>query len=101
MPGGFASHGEILENGFALPDAVIAKLPAQQLLRTGLMELGAELEFAGHAVVDAQPRESATIVLSTDGPARDRPGKGRDVILRVTAVHAERMQLEDFAGQVL
>ena len=36
-----------------------------------------------------------------DGPAGQHLGEARDIVLRVAAAHAERMQLQDLACQVL
>ena len=64
------------------------------------MEDVAKVEFTGLAVVDAQLRKPAAIVLAADRPAGNRLRKRGDIGLGVAAVDAERVQLEDFARQV-
>ena len=60
-------------------------------LRARLMRIGVEHEGAGRAQL-AQP--------SRIGPARDDVRQRRHVVLRIAAADAERMQFENFAGEV-
>src|SRR6185437_16382114 len=64
---------------------------AEHALRAGLMRIGIEHERAGRA---------EKTLPADKGPARDDARKGGDVVLRVAAVHAERMQLHDLARKV-
>src|SRR6185369_11051102 len=64
------------------------------------MEHFAEEEFA-RWTIHAELREAPVAGFAADRPAGDGLGEGGDVRLRVTAVDAERVQLEDLARQVL
>ena len=100
MPRGLRPLRQVLEDGLTLLHAVVGVALAQQALRARLVEHLAEEEFAGLAAVEAEAREAPALVLAADRPAGDGLGEGGDVGLRVSAVDAERVQLEDFARQV-
>nr|ACN58763.1 conserved hypothetical protein [uncultured bacterium BLR8] len=98
--------------------AVLRVFPAEDGARAGLVHRGAEHERAGLRVADhlLQPAALPRIELraargelrgaaarcdGADAPAGERTREFGDVLLRVASAHAERVQLEDLARQVL
>ena len=57
------------------------------------------LAFIVDSGVELEPAAGPKAVL--DGPTGEAAGHGDDIFLRVTAVHAERVQLEQLAGVIL
>src|SRR5579884_1358034 len=79
--------GDEVEDHFAVTDsAPCGNVVAEDGLFAIVVPLGAELEMAG---------------LEADSPAGETAGDFLHVFLRVPAVHAQRVQLEDFAAEVL
>jgi hypothetical protein len=101
VPRGPRVHREIPQDALALLQSIVGITLPEQLLRAGLMEHLAEQEFTGRAVIEAEAREAAVHVLAADRPAGDRLRERRDIGLRVSAIHAERVQFEDFTREVL
>ena len=87
---------EIAQYGFALADAVVAIAGAENLMRPRLVDVLAEFEASGISL-----GEAAAIARAADGPAGEYSRKARDIFLRVAAIDAERMQFENFPGQIL
>ena len=83
---------EIGEHAAALLDAGVVVALADHGLRAGLVHARIEDEHA--AALGVLPRRN-------DSPAGDDLGETGDVVLRVDAAHAERMQLENLARQIL
>ena len=82
---------EIRQQRLALRDAARVVDFSHHPLRARLMGIGVEHEGAGCAQL-AQPARI--------GPARDDVRQRRHVVLRITAADAERMQFQDFAGEI-
>ena len=82
---------DIGQRRFALRDAVVLIDLAEQPLRPRLMRIGIEHEAAGRAELSLPPGK---------GPAGDDARQRGDVVLRIAAADAERMQLHDFAREI-
>src|SRR6202041_310979 len=75
--------------------------------RTALFQSGIWIKLAEHGLVAGFvqafcERELAAMIglnRRNPGPASDDFGIARDVLLRVAAMHAERMQLHGFTGE--
>ena len=89
-------HGQVSKDGFALLDATVCVTFAEHSLRAGLVHCSTKIEGPDRGAVVA-----AGIALVRDRPAGDDLCERRDVGLRVTAVDAECVQLQDFARQIL
>src|SRR2546423_54115 len=53
-----------------------------------------------HTFEDADPPAMTGLVKRNPGPTGEHIGEARDVVLRVTSADAERVQLQNFAGEV-
>ena len=87
---------EIPHNGFALPDAGHRIFFAEQFLRPGFVNVFTKFKFSGFTV-----RETSTVVGAADGPSGNDFRETCDILLRIAAVDAQRMQFQDLTRQVL
>src|SRR3954451_22626132 len=83
---------DIGKRGLALRKARRLIGLAEQSLRPGLVRIGIEDEGAGRPELRLSPCK---------GPTRDDARERGDVLLRIAAADAERMQLHDLARQIL
>jgi hypothetical protein len=83
---------EVIEHGAWLSDAFLLVALAEDRLGARLVRLLVKLELSGLAAQRAR---------AADRPARQRLREGRDVLLRLAAVHSERVQLENLAREIL
>src|SRR4029077_16357954 len=83
---------EAEERGLALVETGIDIGRAEKALIARLMRVGEE---------DEGPRRAEAALGPDHGPARDDPGKRGHVILRIAAIHTERVELENLARQIL
>ena len=91
MRGGCGMDGEIAQHRAALLDVILFVTLAQHGLRAGLVHARIERELAAmlRAAVRGHPR-----------PPGQRIGEADHVILAVTALYAQRVQLQRLARQV-
>ena len=87
---------KVTQNGFALVNAGLAVLFAEDVLRARLMDNFAELELARCAI-----GETTSLVRASNRPTGNDLGESSDILLRVAAINAQRVQLENFAGEIL
>jgi hypothetical protein len=85
---------QIREHGLTLPLTLLVVGFAEKGFGARFVKVFAEVKTAGNPA--GEPPLAAA-----DRPSRDDLGKGGDIILRVAAVDAQRMQFENFASQVL
>src|SRR5262245_29583837 len=91
--GGRRMDGDVMQHGFALRDTFLWIAFAEQVSWSGLMSFRIEHK-AGARLVEVEHRRA-------DGPARKHACELSDVSLCVTAVHAQRMQLQHLTREVL
>src|SRR5688572_17019530 len=84
---------EIRKHCARLRDTGLTVASTEDHLRARLMRSFVERKLAELA--------AAGKAIGADRPAGERAGERRDVLLRVAAVDAERMQLENFPRQIL
>src|SRR5262245_7985067 len=96
-------HGERAQRFLTFVDAVLAVAFTEDRLVAGLVHQRAEVKRAGSPGVAAEARERRTAFAerAADRPTRQHFRELRDVGLRVAAVDAERVQLEDLAREIL
>ena len=92
MRGGGGMHGEVAQHGAALFDAGVLVSLVQHLLRAGLVQAAIERELAAVLGIVARRKE---------GPAGEHVGEADHVVLGVDRAHAESVQLQDLAREVL
>ena len=83
--------GEIAQHRASLLDRFVIVGLAQHLLRAGLVQARIEGEFAAVLGIVAGRHQ---------GPSGQHIGEADDVILAVAAAHAQRMQLQNLAGEI-
>ena len=88
--GGRGMAGEHREHGAALIEFAVGVGLAEDRLRARLVHARIEDEHA-----------AARLSRRHHGPAGDDGGEPGDIVLGVDGTHAQRMQLQDFAGEVL
>ncbi len=84
--------GEVAKHGAPLFLAVLGIGQSHHRMVARLVGIGTEDETA---------HRPGTFFIAIDGPAGDDAGKRRDVRLIVAAIHSQRVQLHDLAGEVL
>ena len=85
--------GDVAQHRLALRHAFLRIALAEQMSRSGLMPFGIEHK-ARAGLIEVEHRRA-------DGPAGEHARELGDVRLRVAAVHAQRMQLQDLAREIL
>ncbi len=80
------------ERGSALADIFLIVRAPKNRLQARLVRISIE---------DERPRLAELAHAAGKGPAGDDPRQRRHVGLRISAIHAERMQFEDFAREIL
>ena len=100
MVGGARIGGEVGEHGEPLRLALLRIGAADDLARARLVDRLGEMEIAGAAGAAEQPLHRAAGE-AVDGPAGQHAREFGDVGLAVAAVHAERVQLQDLAREIL
>ncbi len=83
--------GEIAQHGTALLHRFVLVRLSQHLLRAGLVQAGIEGEFTAMLGIVAGRHQ---------GPSGENVGEADDVILGIAGPHAQRMQLENLAGEI-
>ena len=92
---------QITERRFALREASLRVAAAEQRLRPRLMRVGVELKQLRAGACDDIVIDQIAQARPLVGPTGDDRRQRLHIRLRVAAVHAERMQLQHFAGEVL
>src|SRR5690606_13400525 len=85
---------QVTQRALALLDTCFGIAAAEQGARARLVERGVEMELA--RLPATQPA-----LLPAERPAGEDGGELAHILLRVTALHTQRMQLEDLAAEIL
>ena len=91
VPRGRRMAREVAQDGKPLLQAGGRVASSDDGLRAGLVQARIEDELAAALRV---------LLERHDRPSRDHAGEARDIGLRVDGAHAERMQFENFAGEI-